>query len=269
MIKSALIFVIVLAAGGFALVSCAGGSASKNSQNEVSISDNYRQTKDGAIIIDDRDLTAEPQIVAATVEAPQNEVQRLTGDNSQISAMYDGFGNKVETRIFIDNPLLQRVVVSTFASGERKGVVYAQNGAINDLPEDLLDKSMSGSADELARSVGVFRPRDESDQPFFLRKTLPETATDSLITAYQYPGMTPPVNSILPETATQTAPPAADTANANTPPAAEQKPAAAQPKPAPETNYQAEMNRILLESNKRRTAKTEGTLTENVKRKNP
>ena len=250
MIRYGIFFTILFSIG--ISCSCASKSA-KSKQKEISISDNYQKTKDGEIIVDDRDFDRNQPQIAMTKESTQEKPQ--TGsDGSEIQAMTDGFGNRIETRVFQAHPLLQRIVLRTFADGRKKVFVYGQNGEVNNLPEEMSDKSMAAPADELAQSAGIYTGRDENNVPYFLRQ-LQQKQQETLVPTYEFPIQTSAPEQIPGEVQTAQTPPFAE-------PVIEQKTAIQAPKSTPEKNYQAELNKILLQSNKRRTAKTEGTLTQ-------
>lgn len=251
-IKKCLAFAISL----FLFAACSG--ANKSNQKEISLNDDYRKTRDGAIIIDDRDLDRNQQPIATTKESTQDAPQ--TGsDGSLIQAMTDGFGNRVETRIFEDHPLVRRIVLRTFVNGQKKGFVYGQNGDVNELPEEMSGNSMAAPADKLAKSAGILTGRDENNLPYFIQRL--RQPLETLMPAYEFPMQTIVAEQIPAEVQTAETAPIAPIAE----PVIEQKPLVQESKPTAERNYQADINKILLQSNNRRTGKTEGTLTQNAK----
>ena len=93
------------------------------------------------------------------------EQTQILDDNSKIQTMYDGFGNKTETRCFINHPRLTCLVLSTAAKGERQVLVYGQNGDIKKLPENMIDQATTASGDEIANSAGIYAARPQETQP--------------------------------------------------------------------------------------------------------
>lgn len=235
--------------------SCAGNSATSK-HREVTLDNNYRTTKDGATMVDDRDFDHNQRRIETTGQSVQ-ETPQLAADDSQIKTMIDGFGNRIETRMFVNHPLLQRIILRTFTNGQKKAFVYGQNGDVNDLPDEMQDKAMNGSANELAKAAGILTGRDANNLPYFLQM-LREKAVETLLPTYQFPTQSNITEPLPPEIRTEeTAPIVA--------PIVEQKPIIVEQKPTPKRNYQADINKILLQSNKCRTAKTEGTLAQDTK----
>ncbi len=152
---------------------------SKLNKKEVFIKENYRTTKEGELLVDDRDFE-QIQKPIATSRAGVQEKPTSSTDNSQINTMIDGFGNKTETRIFSDHPLLQRLVVRTAVNGQKKVFVYGKNGDVKKLPIDMLDKAMNASANELAKSAGIFMGRDPGNDSYTLALLRTKSAEKTL-----------------------------------------------------------------------------------------
>lgn len=255
MIRYSILFSLFLMLGFVS--SCADKSADSK-RREVAINDNnYRTDKNGALLIDDRDLDRSPQQIATNFQNKQ-EIPKTGGDSSQISTMIDGFGNKIEKRIFYNHPLLRQILLRTSSDGRKSVFVYGQNGDVNPLPDEMQEKAMIASAAELAGAAGILTGRDENDLPFFMQMHKQKSA-ETLLPDYQQQFSTPTISEPL-QTEIQTPETAPEIQ-----PVFEQKPKIAEQKYGLEKNYQAEINEILLQSNKRRTAKTEGTLTRNIK----
>lgn len=221
---------------------CAGKSSAAI-KNEVFIKDNYRTTKDGDVLVDDRDFEHSQEPIATT-KAGFEEPSKSSTDNSQVNMMVDGFGNKTETRIFVDHPLLQRVVVRTNANGQKKAFVYGNNGDVNSLPEHLMNNAMTASANDLAKSAGIFDGRNPENEPYFLAilRTKPEE-TPLPLTSYEFPVIANIIQQSEPEEP-------ADVSKQITP-SAEPTPMAT-PAPTSPKDYQLEINKILLQSNKKK-----------------
>lgn len=148
--------VLAMAIIGFsALSSNLNGS---DRQNEIIIRNTSKTSGDGTILIDGNDAAAvQPPTVTSRrsiIEAP-----RSVADGSQISTMYDGFGNKTEIRTFSNNLLVHSITVRTFTDGRRRIFVYGQNGDVRSLPEDSYEKVLTDSGNSLANSAGIFTGR--------------------------------------------------------------------------------------------------------------
>jgi hypothetical protein len=181
----------------FLLASCSMGK--QNEVNlakikEVTINDGYKTTKKGELIIDDTSLEGkQPPIV--TSRKSSKEPPKTAADGSQISTMYDGFGNKTEIRTFAEHPLIQCIVSRTFADGRKNIFVYGQNGEVRNLPEYLYDKVLSSSGYELARSAGIFMGRKLRNIEISAQNS--ESTTDLTIQTIKN---TSPISEILEKT---------------------------------------------------------------------
>lgn len=136
-----------------ALNGCAGGRAPVGS---FSRQPPKQMTAAEARAAELRQLAKAP--VPMTVVSRQGK-SRTERDGSRIETLYDAFGNKVESRIFRDDPLLQMVVLKTAADGQKQAFVYANNGDVKIAPEPSLDSVLASAAGEIARSVEVYEGR--------------------------------------------------------------------------------------------------------------
>ncbi len=125
---------------------------------EVVFDDGYKTNVENEITFDDlefKEMEGEP---AASGKIPQ-EINKVASDNSKISITFDRYGNKTEKRVFNYNPRLSFVIMRTSADGEKQIFVYAQSGEVKNLPENMLDKVLTASADEIANSAGIQQPQ--------------------------------------------------------------------------------------------------------------
>ena len=80
--------------------------------------------------------------------------------------MYDGFGNKTETRFFDNNLLLQNIIVRTSVKGEKQIFVFGQNGEVKqELPAEMASKVLTAPANELATAAGIYEGRKQRKMP--------------------------------------------------------------------------------------------------------
>lgn len=93
----------------------------------------------------------------------ESETPKLESDNSQTNIMYDGFGNKTETRVFFNHPLIKFIVVRTYPNGSKAAFVYAQNGEVKPLPDELLENSLILPPDEIAKISEIYEGRKENE----------------------------------------------------------------------------------------------------------
>lgn len=154
-------------------------------KNEVVFKDKYTTTKDGEIIIDGTDSEG---IIAPIITSQKSlkELPKTALDGSQISTMFDAFGNKTEIRTFTNNLLVQSVIARTFADGRRQIFVYGQNGEVRNLPEYLYNRVSTASGNFLANSAGIFTGRKISVLP------TPEESSPTLLTVPASPAVKPP-----------------------------------------------------------------------------
>jgi major membrane immunogen (membrane-anchored lipoprotein) len=144
------------------LTSCSSfeSSGSSAAQEEVVFDDAHKPSTDNEIIIDDKTFQSK-EITTADRRQSSPAVTQTAKDGSQISVMYDNFGNKTETRTF-NNTVLKFVILRTSADGSRQTFVYGQNGDVKSLPENMLDKVMTAPLNELASSAGIYEPVRET-----------------------------------------------------------------------------------------------------------
>lgn len=121
---------------------------------EVSFDDGYKTSGTGEIVIDDAALNAQRETAEVSLES-KKEPTKILADNSQFTTMYDGYGNKVETRYFAHHPNIDCVVITTSADGHREIVVYGQNGEHKTLPPTMLDTALRANAGEIAQITGI------------------------------------------------------------------------------------------------------------------
>jgi hypothetical protein len=85
----------------------------------------------------------------------------------------------------------------TKSGGERQVFVYGQDGVVKSLPENMLDKVITASADEIANSAGIFDVKQQAPAPTFSQTNqLKTTASINRTPVYQ----TPVQNQSVPNT---------------------------------------------------------------------
>jgi hypothetical protein len=70
-------------------------------------------------------------------------------------------GVKTQTRTFRNNPRVQRVVVTTDASGKRTARVYSSTGDVREVPESKIDQALTATGDAVADAAGVVGDKAE------------------------------------------------------------------------------------------------------------
>src|SRR5262249_18012363 len=102
--------VIVCGAASFS-----GCSRSEQTAQAVSMPDASVENpnKPNEVKIVESDLSKVNYSVETSGEQ-RTEKARLLDDNSEVSTMYDGYGNKTETRYFLNDPKLSSMTIKTF-----------------------------------------------------------------------------------------------------------------------------------------------------------
>jgi hypothetical protein len=83
------------------------------------------------------------------------ETTATASDGSTITTVFDRYGNKSETRYFDSNSRLHFIILKTTSEGYREVFVYGRDGTVKQLPENMLDKVTTASADQIANSAGI------------------------------------------------------------------------------------------------------------------
>jgi hypothetical protein len=152
-------YLFILIAFSSLLSACAIGEASSGRQ-EVVIDDGGGRQNENEVVITDADLN-EKALLQSSGEKKSREQTVIADDKSKITTMFDTYGNKTETRCFINHPRLDCVVVTTPAKGKKQTLVYPVGSGAKNLPENEAEKALTASADELADIAGVQETRDD------------------------------------------------------------------------------------------------------------
>ncbi len=201
----------------FVSLSIACSDSRSAESEEVFFDDGYKTGDREEIVIDDYSFEEKGAAAASQQRSGSQEITRIAPDGSRITTMYDGFGNKTETRFFDDNPLVQIISVRTSASGEKQVSVFAQNGEVKQLPANMLDKVLTAPANDLAAAAGIFQGRREP--------TIVQTSQPPLqpMPGYRFPVQTPPAQAVPIEPTEPETPEPATTETAKPPTAPKQK----------------------------------------------
>lgn len=88
----------------------------------------------------------------------QTAPQKMS-DNSEVTVMLDGFGNKLEKRYFKGHPRLNSVLIRTAPDGRQEIFVYGQNGERKPVEGELVKRLLTASADEIANAAKIYETR--------------------------------------------------------------------------------------------------------------
>jgi hypothetical protein len=114
------------------------------------------------------------------------ETIKAAPDSSQLTTSYDSFGNKTEVRVFNNHQRLKLLMLRTSVNGQKQVYVYGQNGEVEGLPEHMLDKATTASADEIASLAGITQNRQEKDHSSYAQTNQSITPITPAPT-YQFP----------------------------------------------------------------------------------
>jgi hypothetical protein len=185
------------------LSSCTSVSSQNNP--EVVINDKTNSSSSPAstadeVYISDSDLKKENKPINTTQETEQLP-KRLLADKSEIQTVVDGFGNKTETRYFIDNPRLRIVVLKTSVEGSREVMVYGSAGDTKIVPE-LADTALTASGEEIANAAKLGQNSAPSG-PLFVKKNRTSSQPLQPLPSSSFPRPVPqtvqPVENVQPE----------------------------------------------------------------------
>lgn len=153
------------------LLICGTACSSNNQSEEVVINDKeiYASNSDEIVISDNFDSQGD-SLGANLNELAQTQTTRAK-DNSEITIMTDGKGNKSEMRVFSNHPRLASILVRTAIDGYKETFAYDHNGKVKPLPSNIFERAMTASADELANSAGIYKTVTET--PSFVQNTKP------------------------------------------------------------------------------------------------
>ena len=121
---------------------------------DLHVEEKVIEVKHSEVKLDDNE---EANSVAA--QQSSQTAPRKMSDNSEITTMLDGFGNKLERRYFTGHPRLKSVLIRTAADGRREIIVYGQNGERSSVESELVNRLMSASAEEIANAAKIYGTR--------------------------------------------------------------------------------------------------------------
>ncbi len=129
-----------------------------NKGNEVVFNDSAFEKSQGSV---------------ATFGESKKEINQTIKDGSQITAMSDGYGNKIETRYFFNHPNLKSLTVKTFADGHQEILVFGHNGERKKLAPETIQQVLTTSGNDIANVAGINTKKIESTQPTYVKNSPP------------------------------------------------------------------------------------------------
>jgi hypothetical protein len=154
------IYLLIIVAFTALMSACAIGEASSGGRQEVVFDDGSGRQNENEIVITEADINERKLAVISGAKKPQEQTV-IAEDKSKITTTFDGYGNKTETRCFVNHPRLDCVTVTTPANGKKQTLVYPVGSGAKNLPENAAENALTASPDELANLAGVSETRDD------------------------------------------------------------------------------------------------------------
>lgn len=157
------IHLIILIALSAVLSSCTTNQTSSDGRQEVFITDENSGKIGDEVVISDADLKGQSWQNSSGEKNSQEQVI-IAEDKSKITTLVDSYGNKTETRCFVNHPRLDCVSVMTPTQGIKEVLVYPVGSAAKKIPEDAAEQALSAPPDDLANLAGVHQTRADIAQ---------------------------------------------------------------------------------------------------------
>lgn len=208
-------FSLSIIACALLFVSCSSKGASSASNGEiVVIEDGYNAKAKKEIVIDEAAFTGKNSLNSGE-KISSSEMTKIAADSSRIDTMYDGFGNRTDTRCFNYNPRVKCVLVRSGVDGQKQIFVYASDGEVKKLSDDMFARILTLPAGEIAIAAGITQDFVQPPKPTIVRNNPPAAAQMRPLPSYYFPVQQPPAQIAAP------AEPAAETPDAAPAPGAE------------------------------------------------
>lgn len=143
-----------------ALFSACSQSRAVNS-GEVVLEEKTENLAGGVVLTDKTEEIQSSQ--EADTRKPAVEPTLTFADKSELVTMFDGYGNKTETRYFKGHPRLQLVTIRTAAGGMKQVIVYGFGSDVKMMPEEFAEKALTASATEIANAAELKTTRPYKD----------------------------------------------------------------------------------------------------------
>lgn len=157
------ILAIIFCLSFLIVCSTACGKSGQNSESGEVVFDDAAKTADkNEVVFDDASFGGEEKQVLTFGEKKQDTLLKAS-DNSEISTMYDGYGNKIETRRFSANSRINNLVVQTAADGTVEIKIYGQSGETAKMEPEMAERVLTANGDEIANLAHIYGTR--ADRP--------------------------------------------------------------------------------------------------------
>lgn len=139
-------------------LSCGSSQAASENREEVVFDDGYKTEKGNEVVITESDLKAVDSQHSSIYQNTESSVS-TNGDHSEIVTNFDSYGNKTETRFFKNDSRLNTLLIRTAVNGTKQMYVYGTGGEVKPLPDEMKDRALAASADEIANAAGIYKTR--------------------------------------------------------------------------------------------------------------
>ena len=161
--------------------------------------------------------TEEVYITNADVKKNTSESQQLStmlpggsavnstlSDSSKVETLTDAFGNKAETRYFEGHPRVRMIILRTSVRGVREVTVYGKGGNTT-LVNNLGDRALSASADEIADAAGITSTTSSGPARNYLKRQSSQSSQPlQPLPSFSFQKPVTPVNQPSEATSTET-----------------------------------------------------------------
>lgn len=171
---SALLIFLCLCLATICSTACQKSNAHVEEQ-EISFDDAVAEKPNSNEVVFEDDSGKSAKLVNTFGEKKPDTVSK-GNDNSEISTMYDGYGNKLEKRFFAANSRINNVVVQTTASGEVEVKVYGQSGETVKLAPETAEQVLTAKGDQIADLAHIYRTREIRQAPVIVNNLPPQTS---------------------------------------------------------------------------------------------
>ena len=173
------------------LTGCSNGKRTDTKRRQAIVAD-VSDRYDGKDVHFERQSVNSLEVIEEPLQISYEKVTPRpieTKSDSEVTVLYDSFGNKIETRAFNDDPLINVIMIRTPVSGNKSVFVFAQNGEVKNLPEDMAERVLSIPGSEIARNAGIFEGKkvEQENLPFAPEINIPASPLTVLLDAPSAP----------------------------------------------------------------------------------
>ncbi len=151
-----------------------GKSGQSGETQEVVFDDTAKSANKNEVVIEDASSGGGEEKQVLTFGEKKPDTLLKASDNSEISTMYDGYGNKIETRRFSANSRINNLVVQTTADGTVDIKIYGQSGETAKLTPEMAERALTANGDEIANLAHINGTRADRPMQTTVRSLPPQ-----------------------------------------------------------------------------------------------